>query len=158
MIEKIVLAGGCFWGIQEYFSRIKGVIKTVSGYANSTVDNPSYQLVCSGRTNAAEAVEISYDPNVVSLNEILEKMFKVIDPTVMNRQGNDRGTQYRTGIYWINNAHAQEVYDFISKKQSEYSQKIVTETIPLKNFFDAEEYHQDYLKKNPGGYCHIKLD
>ncbi|WP_027119979.1 peptide-methionine (S)-S-oxide reductase MsrA [[Mycoplasma] testudinis] len=157
-MEKIVLAGGCFWGIQEYFSRIKGVIKTVSGYANSTVDNPSYQLVCSGRTNAAEAVEISYDPNVVSLNEILEKMFKVIDPTVMNRQGNDRGTQYRTGIYWINNAHAQEVYDFISKKQSEYSQKIVTETIPLKNFFDAEEYHQDYLKKNPGGYCHIKLD
>lgn len=158
MSKKIVLAGGCFWGIQEYFSRINGVTQTTAGYANSLIDNPTYKEVCSEQTKAAEAVEIIYDENVVSLNFLLEKLFEVIDPTAINRQGNDRGSQYRTGIYWLDDHDAPMVKEFVSNKQKEYVRKIVTETIPLKNFYAAEEYHQDYLKKNPGGYCHIKLD
>lgn len=157
-MKEIALAGGCFWGVDEYFSRKKGVISTKAGYANGIKENPTYNEVCTGRTGHAETVLVKYDEAVITLTEILEKFFKVIDPTILNRQGNDRGTQYRTGIYYLDEADIPKIEEFIESKRSEYSAPIVTEILPLKNFYDAEEYHQDYLKKNPRGYCHIDLN
>lgn len=157
-LKEIALAGGCFWGVDEYFSRKKGVISTKAGYANGIKENPTYNEVCTGRTGHAETVLVKYDEAVITLTEILEKFFKVIDPTILNRQGNDRGTQYRTGIYYLDEADIPQIEEFIESKRSEYSAPIVTEILPLKNFYDAEEYHQDYLKKNPRGYCHIDLN
>ncbi len=157
-MKEIALAGGCFWGVDEYFSRKKGVISTKAGYANGIKENPTYNEVCTGRTGHAETVLVKYDEAVITLEEILEKFFKVIDPTILNRQGNDRGTQYRTGIYYLDEADIPKIEEFIESKRSEYSAPIVTEILPLKNFYDAEEYHQDYLKKNPRGYCHIDLN
>jgi len=157
-LKEIALAGGCFWGVDEYFSRKKGVISTKAGYANGIKENPTYNEVCTGRTGHAETVLVKYDEAVITLEEILEKFFKVIDPTILNRQGNDRGTQYRTGIYYLDEADIPKIEEFIESKRSEYSAPIVTEILPLKNFYDAEEYHQDYLKKNPRGYCHIDLN
>lgn len=157
-MKEIALAGGCFWGVDEYFSRKKGVISTKAGYANGIKENPTYNEVCTGRTGHAETVLVKYDDEVITLTEILEKFFKVIDPTILNRQGNDRGTQYRTGIYYLDEADIPKIEEFIESKRKEYSAPIVTEILPLKNFYDAEEYHQDYLKKNPRGYCHIDLN
>lgn len=157
MIKKIYLAGGCFWGVQEYFSRINGVIKTYVGYANSNVENPSYELVCSGTTKAVEAVEIEYENKIVSLEELIDELFKIIDPTLLNRQANDVGTQYRTGIYYVDSKEEIIISEKIKKLQEKYSKPIRTEVMALNNFWLAEEYHQDYLKKNPNGYCHIKF-
>jgi len=157
-LKEIALAGGCFWGVDEYFSRKKGVISTKAGYANGIKENPTYNEVCTGRTGHAETVLVKYDEAVIGLTDVLEKFFKVIDPTILNRQGNDRGTQYRTGIYYLDEADIPVIEGFIESKRKEYSDPIVTEVLPLKNFFDAEEYHQDYLKKNPRGYCHIDLN
>lgn len=157
MIKKIYLAGGCFWGLQEYFSRINGITKTCVGYANSAIDNPSYELVCSGTTKAVEAVEIEYENKIVSLEELIDKLFKVIDPTLLNRQANDIGTQYRTGIYYVHPEEEIIISEKIKKLQEKYSKPILTEVMTLKNFWLAEKYHQDYLKKNPNGYCHIKF-
>lgn len=157
-MKEIALAGGCFWGVDEYFSRKKGVISTKAGYANGVKENPTYNEVCTGRTGHAETVLVKYDEAVISLTDVLEKFFKVIDPTILNRQGNDRGTQYRTGIYYLDEADIPKIEEFIESKRKVYSAPIVTEVMPLKNFYDAEEYHQDYLKKNPRGYCHIDLN
>lgn len=157
-MKEIALAGGCFWGVDEYFSRKKGVISTKAGYANGIKENPTYNEVCTGRTGHAETVLVKYDEAVISLTDVLEKFFKVIDPTILNRQGNDRGTQYRTGIYYLDEADIPKIEEFIESKRKDYSAPIVTEVMPLKNFYDAEEYHQDYLKKNPRGYCHIDLN
>lgn len=157
MIKKIYLAGGCFWGVQEYFSRINGVIKTYVGYANSSIENPSYELVCSGATKAVEAVEIEYENKIVSLEELIDELFKIIDPTLLNRQANDVGTQYRTGIYYVDSKEEIIISEKIKKLQEKYSKAIRTEVMALNNFWLAEEYHQDYLKKNPNGYCHIKF-
>lgn len=156
-MKTIVLAGGCFWGVEEYFSRIKGVLSTKVGYANTLIENPSYELVCSGQTKAAEAVYIEYDEYQVNLEMLLEYYFRVVDPTVMNRQGPDIGTQYRTGIYHTDESDIDTIQKVLQLEQNRYSDPIVTETLPLTNFFDAEEYHQRYLKKNPNGYCHIKF-
>lgn len=157
MIKKIYLAGGCFWGVQEYFSRINGVTKTFVGYANSIIENPSYELVCSGTTKAVEAVEIEYENKIVSLEELVDELFKIIDPTLLNRQANDIGTQYRTGIYCVDSEEEIIISKKIKKLQEKYSKPIRTEVMALNNFWLAEEYHQDYLKKNPNGYCHIKF-
>lgn len=157
MIKKIYLAGGCFWGVQEYFSRINGVTKTYVGYANSIIENPSYELVCSGTTKAVEAVEIEYENKIVSLEELIDELFKIIDPTLLNRQANDIGTQYRTGIYYVDSEEEIIISKKIKKLQEKYSKPIHTEVMALNNFWLAEEYHQDYLKKNPNGYCHIKF-
>lgn len=157
-MEKIWFAGGCFWGVEAYFAQIKGVIDTTVGYAQGTVENPSYEQVCTGATGHAETTEVVYDPQIISLDGLLEQLFRIIDPTVMNRQGNDRGTQYRTGVYYTNEADAKTVNDFIAKVAANYDKPIVVEVEPLKNFYPAEEYHQDYLQKNPGGYCHINLN
>lgn len=158
MEREIYFAGGCFWGVQEYFSRIPGVVKTEAGYANSIVDKPDYQQVCSGQTRAAESVRIVYDPQKVSLAELVKSLFAIIDPLSVNRQGNDRGSQYRTGIYYTDAAQAEELKKLYAQEQGKYGVPLAVELGPLKNFWPAEEYHQDYLKKNPGGYCHINLD
>lgn len=157
-MKDIYFAGGCFWGIEEYFSRIEGVTDTEVGYANSKVENPSYELVCSGMTDSAETVKIIYDENIISLENLLEKLFLVIDPTLLNRQGNDIGSQYRTGIYYNEDEDLEIINSYIDSIKNNYKRDILTEVLKIKNFYPAEEYHQDYLKKNPNGYCHIKLD
>lgn len=157
MKQIIYLAGGCFWGIEAYFGYIKGVMKSRVGYANSNIDNPSYELVCSGKTNAVEVVEITYNNNIISLDSILDEFFSIIDPTTLNKQGNDIGTQYRSGIYFINENEEEKIKEYISKIKIKYDKEIVTEIKKLDNFFEAESYHQKYLSKNPNGYCHIDL-
>lgn len=156
-MKEIALAGGCFWGVDEFFSRKEGVLTTKSGYSNGHVEKPTYEQVCTGETGHAETVYLTYDEEKINLETILEKFFKVIDPTSLNRQGNDVGTQYRTGIYYVDPEDEALVRDFIEAKKDKYTKPIVVEVEPLRNFFDAEEYHQDYLKKNPRGYCHIDL-
>ena len=157
-MKEIVLAGGCFWGVEEFFSRIDGVVDTKVGYANGTVDHPSYEDVCTGTTGHAEACYVKYDENKISLKELLDKFLSVIDPTVLNRQGNDVGSQYRTGIYYIDDDDLEIINESLKREQAKYEKPIVTEVVPLSCFYNAEEYHQRYLKKNPDGYCHIKLD
>lgn len=156
MSQKVIyLAGGCFWGVSEYFSRINGVIKTVTGYANSNVDHPAYEEVKTGMTGAAETVEVTYAPNKVSLKILLRQFFKIIDPTSATKQGEDEGTQYRTGIYFIYDDDLKVIDEVFFEEQKKYEAKIVTQIARLSNFYKAEDYHQDYLKKNPQGYCHI---
>ncbi|SHI25126.1 peptide-methionine (S)-S-oxide reductase MsrA [Clostridium intestinale] len=157
-MKKIVLAGGCFWGVEEYFSRINGVKETKVGYANGHKENPTYEEVCTGLTGHAEVIYIEYAKEEVTLDKILEKYFGIIDPTVLNRQGPDIGHQYRTGIYYIDEEDLEVINEYKEKEQLKYDKPIVTEIEPLKCFYDGEEYHQSYLKKNPGGYCHINLD
>jgi peptide-methionine (S)-S-oxide reductase len=154
-VKNIVFAGGCFWGIQAYFDGKKGVLKTKVGYANGNGKNPSYEEVCSGNTGFAEACFLEYDPRIVELEELLGMYWKVIDPTLVDRQGNDRGNQYRTGIYYVDEDDVNIIKKSIEDQQKNYTERIVTEVLPLENFYDAEEYHQKYLEKNPGGYCHI---
>ncbi|MEA4962093.1 Peptide methionine sulfoxide reductase MsrA/MsrB [bioreactor metagenome] len=156
-MKEIVLAGGCFWGMEEYMSRIRGVIETKVGYANGNTEDPSYSEVKTGETGHAEACYIRYDEVQISLEELLKRFWRVIDPTILNRQGPDEGTQYRTGIYYINAEDIPIIKKSLEEEQKKYPEPIVTEVEPLKCFYDAEEYHQKYLKKNPGGYCHIKL-
>ncbi len=156
MTETVYLAGGCFWGTEAYFKLIDGVVNTEVGYANGNIENPSYEQVCSGSTNFVETVKVQFDSTKLSLNQLLDAYFKVIDPTLLNKQGPDVGTQYRTGIYYEGNLES-EVTQFLNSKQCEYSKPIVTENKKLENYYSAELYHQDYLDKNPGGYCHIDL-
>lgn len=157
-MKEIVLAGGCFWGVEEYMSRIKGVIETKVGYANGTKENPTYEEVCRKNTGHAEACYVKYDENLISLDILLGKFWEIIDPTVVNRQGNDLGHQYRTGIFYTDKKDLSIILKSKDEEQEKYTKKIVTEIEPLSCFYEAEEYHQKYLKKNPGGYCHIKLD
>ena len=157
-MKEIYLAGGCFWGLQKYFDLVKGVEETEVGYANGSGENPTYRDVCTGRTGFAETVRVNYDGSVLPLQGILELFFKAIDPTVKDRQGNDRGTQYRTGIYFVDSEDEDEIKSYIEEEQKKYSAPIVTEVLPLKNFYSAEEYHQKYLDKNPHGYCHLSRE
>ncbi len=157
-MKKIYLAGGCFWGVEEYFSRINGVTDTTVGYANSDTINPTYKQICDKEVKAIETVLVDFDETIVSLDFILDKFFAIIDPTSVDKQGEDAGYQYRTGIYFDNEEFLHIIKNKVSEVQKSYSDPIVTEVKSLENFFDAEEYHQDYLKKNPTGYCHIKLD
>lgn len=155
--REIYLAGGCFWGVEEYFSRVGGVVETRVGYANGTAERPSYEQVCTGRTGHAETVRVVYDPGAVSLRELAERLFKIIDPTAWNRQGPDVGTQYRTGIYYTDAADEPTLARVFAEVQSAYRDPIATELLPLTSFWEAEEYHQRYLKKNPNGYCHVSF-
>ena len=156
MTEKtIYLAGGCFWGTEHFMKLVAGVVDTEMGFANSIVPNPSYREVCTGTTNAAETVKVVYDADTVSLPFLLDLYFKTIDPTSLNKQGGDQGTQYRTGIYYTDPADKQVIEEAVAGLAQEYSKPIVIEVMPLQNFYDAEQYHQDYLDNNPGGYCHI---
>lgn len=157
-MKKIVFAGGCFWGVQAYFDHKKGVLKTKVGYANGNIENPTYEEVCSGGTGFAEACFLEYHAEIIGLEELLELYWKAIDPTLLDRQGNDRGNQYRTGIYYIDKEDVKIIEESKKNQQKNYKKEIVTEILPLENFYDAEEYHQKYLKKNPGGYCHIPTE
>lgn len=153
--KEIYLAGGCFWGTEHFMKQIPGVESTQVGYADSRVENPTYQEVCSGRTGAAEAVKVIYDPQKVGLSFLLGLYFKTIDPTSLNRQGNDRGTQYRTGIYYTDPSDRSVIEKAVRELARNYSVPLAVEVKALENFYPAEGYHQDYLDKNPEGYCHI---
>ncbi len=157
-LRDIYLAGGCFWGVEEFFSRIPGVYDVVSGYANGdeTVQDPSYQDVIAG-SGHAETVHIRYDPKIVDLQTLLIYYFRIIDPVSVNQQGNDRGIQYRTGIYYTNESDVPVIEAVRDHEQEKYDQNFAVEVEPLQNFFEAEDYHQDYLQKNPNGYCHINF-
>lgn len=151
----IYLAGGCFWGIEHLMQSICGVVDAQSGYANGTgKEDADYKTVCTGKTGFRETVRVEYDPEQVSLEALLMAYFYVIDPMVQNRQGNDIGTQYQTGIYYTNDA-AKETVERIAEIERKGCEQFFVEIGPLKNFYSAEEYHQNYLEKNPGGYCHI---
>ena len=153
---NLYFAGGCFWGTEHFCKQIRGVISTEVGYANGTLQHaPSYEEVCSGNTGFAETVKIVYNPQVVDLKLLLELYFKTIDPTSLNKQGNDVGDQYRTGIYYTDAGVKTTIDEAIAALAKNYKKPIVVEVSPLKNFYQAEEYHQDYLDKNPRGYCHI---
>ncbi len=154
-IKEIWLAGGCFWGMEEYFLRLNGVIKTDVGYANGKTNKTKYLLI--SLTDHAETVHIVYDNNVVTLDEILTHYFKIIDPTSKNKQGNDIGRQYRTGIYYQDKEDLEIIKNHIKKEQNNYNKPIVVDIEELGNYIEAEEYHQQYLRKNPKGYCHISL-
>jgi peptide-methionine (S)-S-oxide reductase len=159
--ETATLATGCFWCTEAIFSRLKGVSSVVSGYASSKVANPSYQAVCSGRTGAAEAVQVTFDPSVISYDKLLEIFWHVHDPTTLNRQGNDVGTQYRSGIYY--QSDEQKRVALASKeaidKSGSYRKPVVTEIEPFTNFYPAEDYHQEYYDRNSNQpYCMAVID
>ena len=154
--ETIVLGGGCFWCTEAVFDRVQGVLDVESGYSNGETLNPSYEQVCTGRTGHAEVVKLVFDPAQISLREILEIFFVVHDPTTLNRQGNDVGTQYRSGIYYLDEAQKQVAEQVIAEIEAgkTYRSPVVTEVKPLSNYSAAEAYHQDYFLKNPNqGYC-----
>lgn len=161
MFEKqqvIYLAGGCFWGVEAFVSRLNGVNNTEVGYANGRDLAPTYEKVCTGKTGHAETVKVTYNPKIITLESILENFFKIIDPYSKNRQGADIGTQYRTGIYWQEDSQKSTVINFLKEKQKAAPKRIVVEARAIGNFYPAEEYHQKYLERNPDGYCHIDLN
>ncbi|MBQ6734423.1 MAG: peptide-methionine (R)-S-oxide reductase MsrB [Lachnospiraceae bacterium] len=153
-METIYLAGGCFWGVQKFLDQFDGVIETEAGYANGPDGAPDYRAVCNG-SGHAETVRVVFDPERISLTELLDYYFMVIDPLSVNRQGNDAGIQYRTGVYYTEEAQLPGIKTVFEKEERKAGAKLAVELEPLKNFFSAEEYHQKYLDKNPGGYCHI---
>ena len=153
-MNTIYLAGGCFWGMQKFIDQFDGVTETEVGYANGPDQAPSYQEVCSN-SGHAETVRIAYDPARISLKELLEYYFLVIDPLSVNRQGGDCGIQYRTGIYYTDADQLPQIEAVCREVEKKVGAKLAVELQPLRNFFPAEEYHQKYLDKNPGGYCHI---
>ncbi|WP_038369386.1 bifunctional peptide-methionine (S)-S-oxide reductase MsrA/peptide-methionine (R)-S-oxide reductase MsrB [Brackiella oedipodis] len=155
--KTIYLAGGCFWGVEAYFERIPGVVDAVSGYANGKSRHPSYEDVVYRNTGHAETVAVTYDPKQINLAQLLTHYFRLINPTSLNQQGNDRGTQYRTGIYYTDTADKAVISRALADLQHHYKAPIVVENQPLAAFDKAEDYHQDYLAKNPNGYCHIDL-
>ena len=157
-MKEIYLAAGCFWGVEKFFDLVEGVKGTEAGYANGKTENPTYEDVCLRDTGHAETVKITYDPDDIGLDSLLKLYFEIIDPTSLNRQGNDVGIQYRTGVYFTDPEDEQKIKDFIQLKKSDYTKPIVVEVKPLEHFYTAEGYHQKYLEKNPGGYCHIGPD
>jgi peptide-methionine (S)-S-oxide reductase len=153
MINKIVLAGGCFWGLQELIRKQNGVVSTRVGYTGGATLNPTYR----NHEGHAEAVEVSYDPNITSYKKLLDFFFQIHNPTTLNQQGNDRGTSYRSAVFYGNDAEKNEALKFIKivNNSKRWENPVVTTLEPLKEFYPAEEYHQDYLQKNPNGYtCH----
>lgn len=154
-MKEIYLAGGCFWGTQHYIKQIDGVVETEVGYANGSTPYPTYEEVYTDQTGYAETVYIQYDESMVSLATIIEMYFLSIDPTSLNRQGADCGTRYRTGIYYKSIDDLPIIEQEYQRVASQYDKPLAVEIEPLRNFYPAEEYHQDYLEKNPHGYCHI---
>lgn len=156
-LHTIYLAGGCFWGLEAYMKKLPGVYDTDVGYANGNTKNPTYEQVCNDNTGYAETVKVVYDPSVISTEQLLDGFYKVVDPTSINKQGNDRGSQYRSGIYYTDKGDRAIAASVTARQQEHYSSPIVTEVKPLDSFYLAEESHQDYLDKHPNGYCHINL-
>ncbi|QNN59252.1 peptide-methionine (S)-S-oxide reductase MsrA [Diaphorobacter ruginosibacter] len=154
--ETITLGGGCFWCTEAVFDRVRGVVDVESGYANGHVDHPSYQAVCDGDTGHAEVLKVDFDPEVISLRQILEIFFATHDPTTLNRQGNDVGTQYRSAIYYGNEQQKQVIDDLLREigQDKLFGSPVVTEVEPLRSYWPAEAYHQDYYQQHPEqGYC-----
>ena len=157
MNKDIYLAGGCFWGAEHFFKQIDGVVSTEVGFANGHTPDPTYKQVYTDTTGYAETVHIRYDSDRVGLKFLLRMFFLAIDPTSLNKQGEDEGTRYRTGIYYVDAADLPKIRAVYDEEQRKVSAPFVVEVEPLQNFFKAEEYHQDYLDKNPDGYCHLPL-
>ncbi|MBO5108694.1 MAG: peptide-methionine (S)-S-oxide reductase MsrA [Bacteroidales bacterium] len=158
MIKSIYFAGGCFWGTEHFFKQIEGVTFTETGYANGSTPDPTYRQVYTDTTGYAETVHVEYDNDVIDLEFLVRMFFRAIDPTSLNRQGEDVGTRYRTGIYYTDAEELpciKKIYDEIGRQ---YESPVVVELEPLKNFYRAEDYHQDYLENNPDGYCHLPLE
>ena len=154
--EKAIFAGGCFWGVEHYFDEMDGVISAVSGYTGGSVKNPTYEQVCTGRTGHAEAVLVEFDPGKVSYEELAKLFFEIHDPTQLNRQGPDRGTQYRSAIFYLTDEQKRAAEKLINQLR-ELSYNVVTEVAPAGEFYPAEEYHQDFMKKHPNRpSCHIR--
>lgn len=155
-MKTIYLAGGCFWGIQKYMDQFDGILETSVGYANGNSQNPTYEQVKAGISTHAETVKVDYDETKISLEEILNKFYLVIDPTSLNKQGEDEGINYRCGIYYTDNESCDIALKVTDQIKGKYDQALVIEIQPLENYYLAEEYHQKYLEKNPQGYCHIQ--
>jgi len=155
MTKTIYLAAGCFWGAEHYLGLINGIVNTEVGFANGNTESPTYKQVYTDTTGYAEAVKVDYNPEVISLGTIVDLYFKSIDPLSVNKQGEDEGTRYRTGIYYTDAEDLAEIQPVYDKVEKEAGEKLAVELEPLKNFYAAEEYHQDYLDKNPTGYCHL---
>lgn len=158
MQKEIYLAGGCFWGTEHFFKQIEGVTATTVGYANGHTERPTYEEVYTDTTGFAETVRVQYDPAVVPLPFLLDMYWHAIDPTSLNQQGHDVGTRYRTGIYYTDAADLPLIRASVQVEEGKHQAPVVTEVLPLTNFFPAEERHQDYLDKNPDGYCHLPLE
>lgn len=157
-MERALLGGGCFWCIEAVYNRVKGVQSAISGYAGGARKNPSYEQVCTGATGHAEVVEITYDPAVISYEEILEIFWAIHDPTTLNAQGADKGTQYRSVIYYLNDEQKEKALASIAQAQKGWSDPIVTELSPAPEFYAAESYHQNYYNEHPTqGYCHVVI-
>ncbi len=157
MKKEIYLAGGCYWGVEKYISSLKGVIETQVGFANGNTEAPTYKQVCGDNTGYAETVKVTYETEDISLKALLRLFYKIIDPVSVNRQGEDEGTQYRTGVYFSQPEDEAAVTASLKELEAQAGERIAVEGCPLKNFYPAEEYHQKYLDKNPGGYCHVPL-
>ena len=157
MLREIYLAGGCYWGTEKFLASLQGVTQTEVGFANGFVEAPSYDTVKHTETGHAEIVHVTYDDAVIPLETLLELFYNIIDPTSLNKQGLDAGTQYRTGIYTVNDADLAAAKRSLEKLQTRFDKPVVVECRPLDCFYTAEEYHQKYLDKNPGGYCHVSL-
>jgi len=155
-MKRIVFAGGCFWGVEAYFKQVEGVLETRVGYIAGRTENPSYEEVCAG-SGHAEAVEIAYDESQVSLARLLSHYFNIVDTTKRNRQGPDIGVQYRSGIYNYEEEDLPTIEEAIAEERERKGQTLHIEMRTGEAFYEAEEYHQDYLDKNPNGYCHIDL-
>ena len=154
-MKEIYFAGGCFWGTEHYFKQIYGVILTEVGYANGDTETPTYEEVYTDTTGYAECVKVLYDPCDISLEYLVELFFRSIDPLSLNRQGNDCGTRYRTGVYYTDIEDIKSIKSIFDSVEKSMGMPLAVELKPLKSFYAAEEYHQDYLEKNPNGYCHI---
>ncbi len=153
-METLVLGGGCFWCTEAVYVRVRGVLDVESGYCNGQSVNPTYEQVCSGRTGHNEVVKLQYDPALISTRDVLDIFFVIHDPTTLNRQGNDAGTQYRSGIYFTTPAQAEAARALIAELTPDFDDPIVTEVLPLDNYSAAEAYHQDFFERNPyQGYC-----
>ena len=154
-MSVIYFAGGCFWGTEHFFKQVNGVTATEVGFANGHTENPTYDDVVGKKTGFAETVKVTYNPKEVDLNLLLDLYFLTIDPTSINKQGNDIGDQYRTGIYYTSDQQLTAINKRIKTEAAKHRSPVVVEVTPLKKYYKAEDYHQDYLEKNPGGYCHI---
>lgn len=156
-MKTIYLAAGCFWGSQKFFDQFEGIVKTTVGYANGNTENPSYEDVKHHNSGHAETVKVEFDDKIISIEKILEYYFMIIDPLSVNKQGEDEGIQYRTGIYFDDSSLLAGINKVVQQQEDKLGQKLAVEVLPLNNFYTAEEYHQKYLDKNPSGYCHINF-
>ena len=156
-MKTIYLAGGCFWGLEHYFKQVFGVVGTETGFANGNTEHPTYEEVYTDKTGFAETVKLTFDEEKANLEFMLNMFFRAIDPTLLNQQGEDVGTRYRTGIYYTDEAQLPIINKVYAEEQARHREPLAVEKLPLKNFHVAEERHQDYLDKNPDGYCHLPL-